>query len=129
MNAIKEHSEAAPTRTVFTHTGWRHIEKVWVYLHAGGGLGTRVPVEVELARELQRHALPDLKDRKDQFHAIGASLGVLDVAPRSITIPLLATVYLAPLVSFLRPRPGFTPFLHGESQLRRQRLHARAQKR
>jgi len=28
-----------PEAVVFTHTGWRKIDGVWVYLHGAGGIG------------------------------------------------------------------------------------------
>src|SRR5262249_29367584 len=40
-------------RTVYTHTGWREVDGVWVFLHAGGALGEDgvVPgIAVELPR-------------------------------------------------------------------------------
>jgi hypothetical protein len=116
VNAIKECSEqSAIERTIYSHTGWRKLGTGWAYLHAGGAVGAVAGVDVELARELTRYTLPDRKDRKDLSSAVGGSLAFLDVAPKAVTIPLLSAVYLAPLTSFLKPRPGFSLFLHGES--------------
>ena len=33
-----------PQRRVYTHTGWRQIDGVWVYLHGGGAIGPDGPV-------------------------------------------------------------------------------------
>jgi hypothetical protein len=105
-------ADTVQKRCIFTYTGWRRVNNQWVYLHAGGGIGMD-GVDVELARELARYTLPALP--ADPQTALARSLSLLDVAPRSVTVPLLATVYLAPLVSALSPKPGFCPFLHGES--------------
>jgi len=115
LNAIREHSEKAPTKTVYTHTGWRKITGTWQYLHAGGGLGAPLSAEVDLPRELRRYALPPLDHGQNPAAAIRTSLALLNVAPLAVSLPLLASVYLAPLTSFLKPRPGFSLFLHGDS--------------
>ncbi|HEV8620950.1 MAG TPA: DUF3854 domain-containing protein, partial [Nitrospiraceae bacterium] len=101
-------ADSVQTRRIFTHTGWRRLGERWVYFHAGGGIGME-GVDVELARELARYTLPAIPD--DPRAAILRSLAFLDVAPRSVTVPLLAAVYLAPLVAVLSPKPGFCPFL------------------
>ena len=67
---IKDHARAAiqllspepEQRRVFTHTGWRLINKRQVYLHAGGGIGAEGPVagvEVRLDGALAFYKLPD----------------------------------------------------------------------
>jgi hypothetical protein len=39
-----------PTRHVFAHTGWRRIGGEWVYLHAGGPIGSLGPIpEIEVS--------------------------------------------------------------------------------
>jgi hypothetical protein len=62
--AIQELSAAdgeLPERTVFTHTGWRTIGDLHVYLHAGGAIGPVGPVlgiDVALPDTLGRYCPP-----------------------------------------------------------------------
>src|SRR5712691_5578491 len=43
--AIQMLSEDIVERQVFTHLGWRHVAGCWVYLHAGGAIGSKGAVE------------------------------------------------------------------------------------
>ena len=45
-----------PQRHVFTHLGWRKVDGVWCYLHAGGSIPGKAEVSVDKA--LQRYVLP-----------------------------------------------------------------------
>jgi hypothetical protein len=105
---IKDHARAAvqllsgdvPTKRVFTHAGWREVDGTWLYLHAGGAIGPDGPVNsmnVELEGALGGYALPDPPDGDEVRRAVRASLGLLDLAPDEITVPLLAAAYRAPL--------------------------------
>jgi hypothetical protein len=106
-----------PQRQVFTHLGWRKIDGVWLYLHAGGSIPAKVEVSPEKA--LERYALPDVSSPQA---AIQASLRVLACAPLRITVPLLSMVYLAPLSQWLKP--DFTEWLEGPSGARKSTLAA-----
>lgn len=100
-------TDETPTEIIYTHLGWRKSETGWTYLHAGNP-------QVEIHGRLQRYILPEKAD--NAMEAIKASLSLLDVAPRSITIPLLALVYLAPLCEPLRQagiEPGFLLWIYG----------------
>lgn len=106
----KEH---VPEDTIYTHLGWRKIDGKWCYLHAGGVVGGP-QAEVEPHKRLRRYVLPEKVD--DVKEALKASLDLLNVAPREITIPLLALVYLAPLCEPLRIagiEPGFMVWMFG----------------
>jgi hypothetical protein len=95
--AIQTLSGEVPERRVFTHTGWRLIDRSWLYMHAGGALGTAGPVdgiEVQLPEELQRFDLT-AGAPGDLCDAIDASMALCNVAPLKVTIPLLAGVYRA----------------------------------
>ena len=107
---IRDHARAAvqlvsgrvPTRRVFTHTGWREEDGNWLYLHAGGAIGPDGPlssVNVELDGVLGGYVLPKPPEDEELRRAIRASLGLLDVAPDGITVPLLSATYRAPLGS------------------------------
>ncbi|MGQ9622318.1 MAG: DUF927 domain-containing protein [Candidatus Caldatribacteriaceae bacterium] len=90
--AIQTLSGNVPRTVVFTHLGWRKIEGEWTYLHAGGSIGAEALVEA--GDELKGYSLPE--SAENPAEAIRHSLELLDVAPRSVTIPLLAAVYRAP---------------------------------
>ena len=90
----------------YAHTGWRKIDESWQYLHSG-----RSDVQVVLEPPLDRYALPE--EPKDVAGALSQSLALLEVAPDTVTIPLLSCVYLAPLCEFLHP--DFVVFLVGKT--------------
>jgi hypothetical protein len=96
--ALQLYSGKKPCRTIYGHTGWRTVDGARVYLHAGGAIGTKGPVEgieVSLPTQLSGYSLPD--PVADPVQVIRAALALLDLAPGSITVPLLATVFRAPL--------------------------------
>jgi uncharacterized protein (DUF927 family) len=66
---------------------------------------------VELPKGLDGYRLPETCDNATE--AVAASLKILDVAPPSVTVPLLAITYAAPLVEILPF--NLTLFLHGIS--------------
>ena len=101
-----------PEETVYAHLGWRKIEGSWVYLHAGGAIGSKVRVEPH--KRLIRYVLPDKVE--NLMEALKSSLELLYVAPLEITIPLISLVYLSPLCEALRSvgiEPGFLIWLYG----------------
>jgi hypothetical protein len=106
----KDHARAAiqmlsgdvPLRHRYAHIGWREIGGRWMYLHAGGGpIGPNGPlsgIEVSLGEgRLGDYSLPTPPSGDDLARAIHASLRFLELAPPTITVPLLAAVYRAPL--------------------------------
>lgn len=97
--AIQLLSGEVPARLVLAHTGWRLFGKDWGYLHGGGAIGPRGPLEgvhVTLPRDLKRFVLLPLPTG-DLRNAILASYRSLDVAPDVVVIPALASVYRAVL--------------------------------
>ena len=99
--AIQLLSGEVPERTVYTHTGWREIAGEWVYLHAGGAIGPRGPVEVGIETRLDgalaRYLLPNPPTGITLQAAVRASLRLLEVAPDRVSVPLLAATYRAVL--------------------------------
>jgi len=126
-HAIQKASPNAPVLTHYGHLGWREINGQWVYLHAGGaiGAGPDMPhVSVRLSRELERYCLPlpplykqesaaDFQDIEKK--ALEASLSLLDIGHRAVTLPLFCLAYLAPLTTLLNPMPNFSGYLFGQS--------------
>lgn len=126
-HAIQKTSTDTPVKMHYGHTGWREINGQWVYLHAGGAIGTgpdMPQVSVRLSRELERYLLPlppscnqesaaDFLDAEK--NGLEASLRLLDMGSRAVTIPLFCLVYLAPLTTLLTPMPNFSFYLFGQS--------------
>lgn len=107
--AIQVLSKKVETRHVYTHTGWRNIDGRRVYLHTGGGLGmSDIAVDLE-KKELERYRLPN--QPRDPGKAMEASLRFLEVAPYTVTVPIWAGAFLAPLTEILQP--NFVLWLYG----------------
>ncbi|QEL19167.1 DUF3854 domain-containing protein [Limnoglobus roseus] len=126
--AIQELSgENIRTTTVYGHTGWRHLDGSWYYLHAGGAIGppgAAVPrLDVRLDGAAEQFLLPVPPQGADLRDAILASLGLLDgLAPDRITIPLVASLYRAALGS-----PDFALWFIGRTGVQKSELAALAQ--
>lgn len=123
-HAIQTFSQDLQNENVYTHLGWRRIDGQWCYLHAGGCVGPS-NVKVEVDDRLRRYKLPENVD--DPIAAMKASLSLLDLAPKKVTLPLFALMFLAPLCEWLRSvdlEPAFILWLHGESGARKSSLAA-----
>jgi hypothetical protein len=94
----------------YTHTGWREDEGDWIYLSCTGALG-KENINVSLPHELNRYAIPTYPE--NEINSIKASLDLLGIGKRSITIPLLVVIFLSSLTSLLNPMPNFSPYLYG----------------
>jgi 5S rRNA maturation endonuclease (ribonuclease M5) len=110
-------------RLVFRHTGWRLHEGRWVYLFQGGGVGAG-SLTVELDPPLDRFILPPAT--KDLREAVRLSLRLLEAAPPSISIPLLAATYGAPLAFITSP--DFAIWMVGPTGSLKSELAALAQR-
>ena len=98
--AVQALSNDVESRRVYTHVGWRQIEKRWCYLHAGGAIGPIGPepaVEVHLEGALANYHLPPPLVGQDLVAGIHEDLEALAVAPDPITIPLRAATLRAVL--------------------------------
>ena len=113
--AIETFSRNAPERRVVAHTGWRQIGSKWVFLTAAGATPETAGVEVELPAELQRYRLPGKQASGPAAATLAeawrASLALLDVADDTITAPLWAAMFRAPLESLAHA--GLTLWLVG----------------
>ncbi len=108
--AIHLLSRNVTVRRIYTHTGWREINGRRAYLTAAGALGLD-GVMVELDPDLDRYRLPPKPE--DPAGAMRASLRFLEVGPDTVTIPIWAAIYLAPLAEIAHP--GFILWLYGMS--------------
>ena len=98
--AIQTLSGEIPLRHVYAHTGWRETEGRWVYLHAGGGIGSDgvIPaLRVELSGGLSRRELPEPPLADELACVVRASLALWELAPEGVIVPLLAGAYRAAL--------------------------------
>ena len=103
--------------TEYTHAGWRRIGGKWAYLYQGGAIGAE-GVRVELGEGLEEFRL-DTTAEMPLPDAAGWSHNLLNTLGEAISVPLLATVYLAPLREALAQtgnKPLFSVFLEGEQQ-------------
>lgn len=105
-------NKLAPVR-LYTSTGWRSINGEWMYLHAGGAItkgGADEKIKATLPTELQPFDLPSPPEGEELKRAAQASLNFINVAADAVSIPLLASVYRAPL-----PDAAFTVFTTGRT--------------
>ncbi|MCS7227139.1 MAG: DUF927 domain-containing protein, partial [Gloeomargarita sp. SKYB31] len=108
--AIHHLSRNVAVRRIYTHTGWREINGKRVYLTAAGAVGLD-GVTVELDQELEQYRLPPRPE--DPVGAMRASLRFLEVGPDTVTVPIWAAAYLAPLSEIVPP--VFVLWLYGMS--------------
>jgi hypothetical protein len=105
-------SGVVPSRTVYSHTGWRMVGGSSVYLHAGGAIGPAglsALIDVKLPEALALFRLPSPPEGDRLIEAVRASLGQLSgLAPARLAFPLLASPYRAALGDC-----DFAPFLVG----------------
>lgn len=87
-------------RQVITHTGWRKIEGLWFYLHAGGAIGPDGPtteIETDLEGKLAYMDLREPLKGKSLQAAVSAALEIIELGPLPVTAAMLAAVARAPL--------------------------------
>ncbi len=99
FDGLKAISEPIPSRTVYSHLGWRKVDNAWVYLHAGGAIGANGRVDgIECAPggPLSEFVLPPVRD---PIAAVTASLALFDLGP--IGTLAYAFTYRAPLCEFV----------------------------
>jgi len=90
-HALQLTAQGIESRITYCHTGWREIGGHWRYLHAGMS-------NVDVSEEgLSRYQLPVANP-----DSMKTAIELLDVGPREITVPMIATVFLAPLCEPLR---------------------------
>ena len=96
--AIQLLSEDVDERRIYTHTGWREVDGVWVYLHGGGAIGPEgvlEDIEVRLNGELSHYRLPAPPVGENLKAAVLSSLGTWEVGPDRLVIPQHTAAYRA----------------------------------
>jgi hypothetical protein len=106
--SLKDHARAAiqflsgqvAIYQVFTHTGWRKVNGLWMFLHGDGAIGPTGQlrdVTVDLPEALQQFRLPDPPAGDDLRSAVQVSLEFLEVAGVPVTIPMYCAIWRAVL--------------------------------
>ncbi len=111
--AIQHLSKDVERLTIYTHTGWRQMDGRRVFLSSTGAVnaGEEETIHVELERELELYAIPtSVEDPKE---AMELSLDYLGIGPESVTFPLWAATYAAPLRELVNL--GFALWVYGGS--------------
>jgi hypothetical protein len=88
-------SENIAKSRVYMHTGWRRIGRDWYYLHAGGAIGAEGSFELQVALppDLSCFNLPDPPTGAALRKAVRASLSMLELGPKRITVPLYGAIW------------------------------------
>ena len=98
--AIQSFSIMAEERCIYTHTGWRHVDGRWLFLHAGcaiAGTGPVFDVNVRLLGAMSRYELRLPAGSDALASAVKASLRLVELGPPVISFPLQAATYRAVL--------------------------------
>lgn len=123
--AIQTISKTIETHTSYTHIGWNADNGRPMYLHAAGAIGSggHIPnLHIDLDKRLSRYSLPEPPTNGHRRAAIRSALHMLNVAPDTITVPLLGAVFRACLGSV-----QCSVFLAGQSGEGKSQLAALAQ--
>lgn len=105
--------------TQYTHTGWRKINGKWAYLYEGGAIGAdNVTVSLGSGLDMYRLDGGDANGFDSITFKEGAAmtLSMTEVIAEHVLIPLLGTIFLAPLREFLSATgiaPAYALFLLG----------------
>jgi hypothetical protein len=104
-------AEDRQVRLRHIHTGWIRHDGADLYLDSAGAIGAEGRVEgidVALPSQFEGYCLEPPTSPEDLAAAVRASLAVTEVAPLEHSVPLLATVYQAPVA-----QPPDSLFFHG----------------
>ncbi len=113
-------------KNIYAHTGFTRINGKLCYLYHGGVIGDVEDVYSDLLMDkLERYCFTNKEFNTEQ--ALQCSVSILDMASYDITIPLLATIYTAPLTSMfseLGVHPDFILFIQGKTGTRKSSITA-----
>lgn len=111
---IQHMGEGIERVEIYQHLGWRRLQNgEYVFLHSNGCIGDG-NAYVEIDEELNRYCLPN--QVTDIKKATIASYKLQSIAPLQITMPMIAMVYLAPLLEAARRaniEPKFLLWIYG----------------
>lgn len=113
---IQEKAINIPRKSVYTYTGFRHINDKLCFLHTDGAIGCN-DVTTELSQEISNYQFIE-DDSITPLDAVKADIELINIGEHRTTMPLLAFMYLAPLTHFFKSvgyAPSFALFLKGKS--------------
>lgn len=124
INAMKYLKYDAEEKTIYKFIGYKDIDGKMRYFHAGGAIGMDGKITVDLEDDnLNRYKFTDKEfDLQSTFKK---SLLYLEVAPKSISFPILALQFLAPLTSMINGLNlpiGFVVWIVGPQQSKKTSL-------
>lgn len=128
-DAVKILSKKAIKETIYSHIGFRDINGKKYYLYHGGVIGENENIKVDLSDsglEQYKFSKEELKDIQIK-DCIKTSLELLNIAKETIIIPILGTIFLAPLQDIFRElgiANGFVTWILGESGTQKSTLAA-----
>lgn len=114
-------AQSARHTTVYAHTGWRQINGKWAYLYQGGAIGAD-DVQVDLGKGLGGYTLDAETADTGAVETVLGQYMLRAALPEHIYVPLIGTMYLAPLREFLVQAghpPSFVLFLLGSTGTRK----------
>lgn len=110
------------TKKLSSQIGWVKDNGKYAYLHTRGVIGES-DKEVDIGDHLSNYFLPS--EIVDLDRACKSSLNLLEVADYEVTVPLLALVYLSPLLQAIKDvgkMPEFVVWLFGTTGSRKTSL-------
>lgn len=119
-DSVKILSKIATKETRYSHMGFRKIDGKMHYLYHKGAIGQNKDIKVDLSET----GLEQYKFREEELsqseikECIDTSLSILGPIEERITVPLLGTIYLAPLQNIFNElgiANGFVTWILGES--------------
>ena len=128
-DASKILSKLSTKEIIYSHMGFRKINGKLHYLYHGGVIGENKDIKVDLSESglEQYKCIEDQLDSKQIKECVETSLSLLNVGKETIMVPLLGTIFLAPLQEIFREieiANGFVTWILGESGTQKSTLAA-----
>lgn len=127
--AIQHLSKNVVDKTLYLHTGWRHLGDEYKYLTTTGGVGVNgldKKIKVEPGGELNSYALPEPPTNPTSLHkAVHCTLDLQSVASLRVSTPILAAIFRAVLGEVMKL--DFSIFIAGPTGTFKTELTALAQ--
>lgn len=122
-------SKLSTKEIIYSHMGFRKINGKLHYLYHGGVIGENKDIKVDLSESgLEQYKfIEDQLDSKQIKECVETSLSLLNVGKETIMVPLLGTIFLAPLQEIFREieiANGFVTWILGESGTQKSTLAA-----
>lgn len=122
-------SKLSTKEIIYSHMGFRKINGKLHYLYHGGVIGENKDIKVDLSESgLEQYKfIEDQLDSKQIKECVETSLSLLNVGKETIIVPLLGTIFLAPLQEIFREigiANGFVTWILGESGTQKSTLAA-----